>query len=84
MIEKIIIHSTPYGSIRVWFYYKEDDFCKVCESDKFAVMRFMSIWGNYDKRENGFVSFELPESAAAWLKEKFGHYNSASTVEIEL
>jgi hypothetical protein len=43
--------------------------------------QFACIWGGYDKRESGLISWELPVSLAKFLTEKYGYRKD---VEIHL
>ena len=75
MIEKMIFHKTPFGTIRVWVYFPE----KYPASEGIpTIFNFLSIWGGVDKtyleNEKRVMSWELKESLTDWIKEKY-QYN---------
>ena len=74
--ERIEFHQTPYGSIRVWLHYNEDEDItskKVRGTKEFNLFQALSIWGGYDKVEFGLYSWELSKSLVAYINEMFSH-----------
>ena len=71
---KLSFSNTPYGSVRVWMHYDEEDFSTVLDSKEYALFELLSIWGGSDKKENRVRSWEFSTTLIPFLKEKFGHY----------
>lgn len=86
MLEKIVFDQTPSNSIRVWLHFnKDNDFeimNKLTRSDLWSFLQFSSVWGGYDKRELGMVSFEIPMTLKDFIKKKFESYYCETVIRL--
>lgn len=71
MFEKMDFDLTPYGTIRLWAYFKEDEFHSLNNSQLKIALGWLSCWGGWDKRSYGMVSWEFPISLIEYFYEKY-------------
>jgi hypothetical protein len=71
---KLKFFKTPYNSIRVWMEFNWGITEKIMLTKEYQLFQNLSIWGGYDKREDGLFSWELSLTLTDWIKERFGHY----------
>ena len=80
MFEKFIFDVSPHNTIRLWAYFKEEDFHLVKDSLASTAFTFLSCWHGADKREAGMLSWEFPVSLSEYFYER---YNMDSRADVE-
>ena len=77
---KLEFTNTVHNSIRVWMYFKPEDWQEVQKSKEYQLFQLLSIWGGIDKRQDDLYSWELPISLMKYIREKFAYYSNCEMV----
>ena len=80
MFEKLVFDLTPHNTIRLWAYFKEEEFHFLNNSPIKKALEWLSCWNGWDKRGNGMVSWEFPIELADFF---FARYKWDSRADVE-